>query len=1018
MLSDNRHRTVVFRCLVLLSCAGYFSLSTTASGLNPAGSPERRPAWTTSRLRGTPEPPFQFRIESAFPAAKFDHPTCLLEIPGTGQLLITELSGRILSLSSQTSHAQAPRVMADLRALAGGDVSLFGAALHPDFAANGFLFVCLVHPEGGPHTRVSRFELKTTPALSLVPQSERVIITWPSGGHNGGCLRFGPDGMLYISTGDGSGPNPPDGLTSGQTVDDLLGAILRIDVNHVTDQQNYVIPSDNPFRQLAGARPEIFAYGLRNPWKFGIDSETGNIFVADNGWETWEMVHLVTAGTNCGWPIMEGRARLRTEVTPGPTPITPPIRDHHHSEANSVIGGPVYHGTQLPDLNGWFVYGDYITGTVWALKQEPDGSYSGRTLLDTDLRIVDFLLGSGGELYVLDYDLTGQIYQILPQQVEDLSADFPRRLSETGLFSSTAELEPAPGVVGYDIVAPRWTDGAVAQRWVAVPGISVIRLSDQPADPMMYPEGTVFAKLLSIPASGNRSARRLETQILHLSHGVCNPYSYLWNEQETDAELVSSVGTAVSVGWPDPETADRDADNSDSTSASSSGSSLVSAQPGVERTWRVGAVNECRLCHNAGPGFVLGFSTAQLSQPVSHGGAMIRQADLLARQAVIVPNEALTDLPRPGPGMPLVDPGNPALDLNDRARSWLHANCSMCHHRGGNAIVSIFLSRDLPFDQMNTNKGTGIGTFGIPEGKIIEPGDPYRSVLFYRVSRLGNSRMPYVGSHVVDSAGVALLEQWIRSLPAAASARRSPPVVPDSAEFRSLRTLDQPASDADTAAAVRQLTGSTEGSLALAARLHSGSLPKSVRRDAVTAAAAAGSDVRGLFDHFVPESERKKTLGRSFDPSLVLSLQGDAQRGHLIFFSDSTRCRTCHHLADPLQSVGPTLAEISRKYVHRSELLQHIMEPSLKIDEKFATWIALTTDGRQFSGLLHSRSDREVALQTAERRVQTMPRQEIEELLKSNRSLMPDGVLGDLTAQEAADLLEFIRTVSPPVDSK
>ena len=134
--------------------------------------------------------------------------------------------------------------------------------------------------------------------------------------------------MLYISTGDGSGPNPPDGRTAAQDVSNLFGCVLRIDIRKKADGKNYTVPSDNPFVDLDGARPEIWAYGLRNPWKFGVDRKTGDIFAADNGWESWEMVHRIVRGGNCGWPIMEGRAVLRSEVTQGPTPIRPPVKDH------------------------------------------------------------------------------------------------------------------------------------------------------------------------------------------------------------------------------------------------------------------------------------------------------------------------------------------------------------------------------------------------------------------------------------------------------------------------------------------------------------------------------------------------------------------------------------------------------------------------------------------------------------------------------------------------------------------
>lgn len=975
-------RILSIRSWSLLFAIAFSFPSVTAAESQP------REAWSTSRLRGTPTPPEAFRIVSAFPELKFDHPTSLQEIPGTRRLLVTEIGGQVFTFPKDAAVSKAD-LAADLRTLAGGNVSLFAATLHPQFQTNRFIYFCLVHPEGKPHSRVSRFTMTTDPAPVIDRKSETVIITWPSGGHNAGCMRFGTDGLLYIATGDGSGPNPPDGLTTGQDVTDLLGAILRIDVDHPAAGQNYSIPPDNPFVRNSDARPEIFAYGLRNPWKFGIDSKTNDVFVADNGWETWEMIHLVASGTNCGWPVMEGRARLRTEVAPGPTPITPPIRDHHHSEANSVIGGPVYRGGKLATLDGQFVYGDYITGTIWSVGRAVDGSFVGRTLVDTDLRITDFLEGSDGELFVVDYDLTGQIYELRPNDVEDLSASFPKLLSQTGVFRSLTPMQPEAGVVAYDVVVPRWTDGAVAQRFVAVPGDDRIELSPHSGVRGTYPEGTVFAKHLSIPDASGNADKPLETQILHLQNGVWNPYSYLWNDAATDAELVSSIGTTKPVQWPD----------------------ATSAHHVAERTWRTSAINECRLCHNAGPGFVLGFVGNQLARPSASDSCGSDQLESLLSQQVIigVPESARSSAHR------LVDTHDATLDLNDRARSYLHGNCSMCHHKGGNAIVSFFLTRDLTFDQLNTNKGTNIGTFGMTKAKVIIPGDPYRSVMMYRMSKLGYARMPYIGSQVVDPHGILLIEDWIRSLSGSspASPDRSEPLIAGSLQATALASLASGTSDAEARTdAIQTLAGSTEGSLALMARLHSGKLSAADREMTIETVRNASSDVRGLFDDFVPESQRKKTLGRTFEPSLVLSHDGDALRGRLIFFSDAARCRACHHNDDATLSVGPTLTDISRKYVHTSELLQHIVLPSQKIDDKFATWTAVTNDGRVLNGLMESQSDQQVILRMADRQQVAIAKSDIEELQKSTKSLMPDGVMADLTAEEAADLLAFIRSVA------
>jgi putative heme-binding domain-containing protein len=976
---------------------------------------ERRTAWSTSRVAGTPQAPEPYRIEPAFPALAFQKPTSVEELPGGQRMLVTEMSGKVYTFAKDRKVAGA-EVVLDLAKrlpadLAGRNVSLFDAEPHPAFAENGHVFVCYVHPGNGGHTRVSRFTLDRQAPHQAVADSERVIITWPSGGHNAGCLEFNRDGYLYISTGDGSGPNPPDGLTTGQTVDDLLGAVLRLDVDRGTVEQPYAIPSDNPFVDRPGARPEIWSYGLRNPWKFGVDPQSGDVFVADNGWESWEMIHKLSRGSNCGWPVMEGRAALRSEVPVGPTPIVPPVKDHPHTEANSVIGGPVYRGAKLPKLNGSFVYGDYITGTIWEIHADQDKSYSYTTLLDTDLRIVGFTQTTAGELFVLDYDFTGQIYELLPQDREDLSAKFPRRLSDTGLFQSVERLEPAPGVVPYAVKSERWTDGAEAQRWIAIPGSGQVKLATQVGAASEFPEGTVLVKQLTLPAAAGRPAVRLETQLLHLDHGVWRPYSYLWDESGRDATLVDAAGASRP---------------------------LKVEGAALDRTWHVNAVNECKLCHNAGPKFVLGFTLAQLDRPIASGAAIAggtaavegrtaavagrtaagtgagaaagasSQLDLLAAQGVIAerPVVAAND-----PSI-LVDPHDASQPLESRARSYLHANCAMCHHPGGNAIVSFYLRRDLPFAQLNTNKGTGIGTFGMKDAKLIVPGDPYRSVLMYRMSKLGYARMPYIGSRMVDSRGVRLVETWIRSLAPAANAALSAPATPGSPLAKHLESLAAVAATDGSEPVIRDAVQSTEGALALTGLMHAGRLDAGEFAAAVAAGSAAPGDVRGLFETFVPESQRRATLGPSFDPQTVLARTGNLDRGKLIFFSDGARCRNCHELDDRAKSLGPTLREIAKKYPDPAEMMRHVAQPSLKIDDAFAAYTAVTDDGRVLQGLIAEQSDREVVLKTLERQVIRLPRASIEELRRGDKSLMPDRVLSDLTAQEAADLLVYIRSLA------
>lgn len=966
-------RRMEFGGLVVALAAFYVTLAI-VDQLSAADGP--RPAWTTSKITGTPTPPAPYTIRPAFPNLSFANPTSLEELPD-GRMLVSEIDGNVFTFRKDSQTPERDLLLN----LGGGKI--WHATAGPSFGVKWQLYVC--YSKDGT-SYVSRFNISGTTADA---RSEEVILTWPAGGHNGGCLQFGTDGMLYISTGDGSGPNPPDGRTAAQDVSNLFGCVLRIDIRMKDKGKNYAVPADNPFVDLDGARPEIWAYGLRNPWKFGVDRKTGDIFAADNGWESWEMVHRIVRGGNCGWPIMEGRAVLRSEVTQGPTPIRPPVKDHSHTEANSVIGGPIYRGSKLPELDGTFIYGDYITGTIWGLQSDGKDSYTHQVLVDTDQRITAFTEGSAGELFVLDYDYTGQIYELIPSGLADKSANFPKLLSETGLFTTLKTMTPAPGVIPYDVVVERWIDGAKTKRWAAIPGSGSITLGkDRTA--AIYPEGTVFAKQLTLPIGGTGRDKSpdipLETQLLHYENGSWHTYSYLWNDQRSDAILIDAAGTDHEFRYALPV--------------------AVRGEGEVEqRSWHANAENECRMCHNAGSGFVLGFVPNQLNRAIRTSNENLQnQLDLLARQKVI----AKASRPYDVRGK-LVDPHDESQSLNERARSYLHGNCSSCHHPGGNAIVSFYLRRELPFNELKTNKGTGIGTFGLENAKLIVPGDPYRSVLLYRMSKLGYARMPYIGSRVVDSQGVALIEQWIGSMPHQMSDQDSAPVQPGSRDHKLLASLTAPVEspafqEASQQKAVDSLVETTAGALALSAGIHG----RSIRNiDTSHVYESTGSDIRGLFETFIPEKSRRKTLGRNVDPQTVLALTGSATRGRLIFYSDGARCRNCHDLNDAEKSTGPTLVEIRKKYPRRSEMLTHILKPSLKVDEKFATWSVVTDDGKINNGLLVSQNVDEVILKTAERKTIRIEKSRIDVMKKSPQSLMPQAILSDQTAQEAADLLAW-----------
>ena len=329
---------------------------------------------------------------------------------------------------------------------------------------------------------MSRFTVTNADPPRIDPASEEILLTFLQGGHNGGDLQFGPDGMLYISTGDAANPNPPDPFNTGQDISDLLSSILRIDVDHKDEGKNYAIPKDNPFVAMKGARPEVWAYGFRNPWRMSFDRQTGELFVGDVGWELWESVHRVEKGGNYGWSAMEGPQPIKPEQV-GPTPIRPALIELPHTIACSVTGGRVYRGKKFPELRGAYVFGDWETRRLWAARFEGDRTKEMPEIARPSVRIVAFGEDRDGELYFLDYD-GGTLHTIERNDAGARNTDFPTKLSQTGLFASVE----GPGAGGrrgpvrgeQPAVAGRGDGGTLGR----LPG-RVVRhaLRDRQADP-------------------------------------------------------------------------------------------------------------------------------------------------------------------------------------------------------------------------------------------------------------------------------------------------------------------------------------------------------------------------------------------------------------------------------------------------------------------------------------------------------------------------------------------------------
>jgi glucose/arabinose dehydrogenase len=298
-------------------------------------------------------------------ASGLERPVQLLDAPGDPRLFIVEQRGRIRVLSGGLLQ-ETPYLDVSSELSGGNEQGLLGLAFHPDFQSNGFAYVN--YTDGSGDTRVVRYTERAD-GVSLDPASAKEIlfVDQPFGNHNAGQLLFGPDGMLYIPLGDGGSSGDPQG--NGQNLDTLLGAILRIDVN---GGDPYAIPPDNPFAS-GGGRPEIWAYGVRNPWHNDIDVEGGFIYIADVGQNTWEEVNVTTlseAGVNYGWNIVEGPECFRGSGCDR-AGLRDPVISYDHGDGCSITGGHVYRGQAIPDLIGVYFYSDFCDGWLRSFRWDP-----------------------------------------------------------------------------------------------------------------------------------------------------------------------------------------------------------------------------------------------------------------------------------------------------------------------------------------------------------------------------------------------------------------------------------------------------------------------------------------------------------------------------------------------------------------------------------------------------------------------------------------------------------------------
>ncbi len=699
---------------------------TVSAGAAPAFGINTRPALATFNLPTGGGSAGTYDLVQAFPGLTFSSAVFVTGVPGDTRLAVVQQSGQVL-VFTPTSGVTTSQLMLDVSGLtvSSDERGLLGFAFDPAFTTNHFVYVHYTRASDG-HAIVARFTWNGTNTVSLGTQKIILDITDPDTNHNGGMIAFGPmDGYLYVALGDGGGSN--DQYGNGQNPNTLLGKILRIDVHPANDATAYLIPADNPFVGMSGWRGEIWALGLRNPFRFSFDRANGTLWAGDVGQNTTEEVDVITKGGNYGWPRFEGTALFQSGVAlASGTTHTPPVFQYDHSNGVSVIGGIVYRGTQIASLIGKYVCGDFYSGRVWSLSGPTSPT-------NTELASVSSPSAFGedddGEVYVVTY--SNGLYRF---SETGGGGSGPTLLSQTGLFTDLANLTPASGLVEYDLNVPFWSDGALKRRWVGIPASA--RVTFDPTNPWTFPVGTVIVKHfeMELTEGDPNTRRRLETRLLVRDASGWQGFTFKWNSAETDADLLASA---------DSETL------------------TVNLAAGGSVTWQYSypSRTDCLLCHTSAANFALGLATRQLNRDFDYGAVTDNQLRTLNHISYFS-----TDI-----GTATQYSAYPALDdtnatIETRARTYLAVNCAQCHRPSGGTPVNLDLRFDTANASMNAIDVSPTQDLGLTNARIIARGSKESSVLWERVRRTDATRMPPLGTHRVDQDAVDLIGQWIDSL--------------------------------------------------------------------------------------------------------------------------------------------------------------------------------------------------------------------------------------------------------------
>jgi uncharacterized repeat protein (TIGR03806 family) len=692
---------------------------------------DSRPDNATCVAGARPSQVVTLATERAFPnLPAFASPILMLQAPSDAtRWFVVEQGGTVRVFDDQPA-VNTSRIFVDIasRVRSGGEQGLLGMAFHPGYPTDPRVYLSYTNATSGLVSRISEFRTRDG-GQTLDPSSEVILLTavQPETNHNGGNIAFGPDGFLYIGFGDGGGGGDQHGsIGNGQNLQTTLGKLLRIDVDGSTGSVPYRIPAGNPYAGNAlcnggnGVQncPEIYAYGLRNPWRWSFDRDGGQLWLADVGQGAVEEVDRIVAGGNYGWRCFEGTRTYNATCGQNAASSLPPVAQYDHAAGQAITGGYVYRGSAIPGLVGRYVFGDYVSGRIWHIAGDTAPTLTVTTGFDSGLSIAAFAEGSDGELYIVHYG--GTLHRLRPGAGG--GGTVPNQLSATGCVDPTDATRPAAGLVPYAPNAPFWSDAAVKDRYLALPNGTTLTVTAE--GDIDFPNGTVLMKQFRL------AGRLVETRLfMRHTDGEWAGYSYEWNAQGTDATRVIGGKTAPIGG----------------------------------QAWVYPSEAQCLSCHTAAAGRSLGLEVAQLNGPLLYPATGRTANQLATLDAIGMFSPALATPPDALPALP--DPFGTAGTLAQRARAYLHSNCSQCHRPNGGTPTPLDLRYTTVLSATNTcDLPPQAGDLGLTNARIIAPGAANRSVLVARASRRDAQAMPPLASTVVDAAGVDLLTRWVNSL--------------------------------------------------------------------------------------------------------------------------------------------------------------------------------------------------------------------------------------------------------------